>query len=86
MRRSGNGPQLRDGVVVYRSSQTKVGDGDAFNTLFEQNVFGFDVAMDQSLFMSSRQTGSDLRADPQHFHQRQCPSWSSRFCSEPPRI
>jgi len=37
---------LRDGVVINETSLAKFGDGEAFDSLLEQNIFGFDIAMD----------------------------------------
>ncbi len=66
LRRAGDDAALRQRGVVGGAGQTEVGDLNALDLVFEQNVGRFDVAVDQPLGVRRRQAGGHLNADAQN--------------------
>ena len=62
---------LRHLHVVGGAGQAEVGDLDALDAVFEQDVGRLDVAMDQALLVSGGQAGGDLAADAEDLLQLQ---------------
>ena len=52
-------------VVDRRPCQSEIGDLAAVDVILEHYVAGLDIAMDHPLGVRGRQTGGDLRGDPQ---------------------
>ncbi len=57
--------------VIHRASHTKIGDPQSLDTIAQQNVGGFDIAMHQPLLMSRTQASGNLSTDPHHLDHAQ---------------
>lgn len=67
MRRPGDDACLRDGCIVDRTCQAEVGDLQPIHAIIEQNIGRLDIAMDETLTVSRRQSRRNLMTDSQDF-------------------
>jgi hypothetical protein len=74
VRRAGDHPALRQVGVVGRPRQAEIGELDALDAVLQQDVSGFDVAVDQPLGVGGDQAGGRLHADAQDLGQGQRPA------------
>ncbi len=65
LRRAGHDPALGETGVVDRPCQTEIGELDAFDPVFQQDIRRLDVAMNQTLRVSRREPLRRLDADAQ---------------------
>jgi hypothetical protein len=76
LRRPGDDAAPRQVGVIGSAGQPKVGDRQTFDAVFQQDIRGFDVAVNEALRVSGCQPPRGLQSDPQNF----------RYCEGPLRI
>ena len=69
LRRSGQRTGPRQCGIIGGASEAEVCDDGSFCFTGQHDVGRFDVAVNQSLFVSRLQTGSNLSSNPQSFHR-----------------
>ena len=65
LRSSRDDPALRQARVIDGTGESKIGEFDPVNSVFQQDIRRLHIAMNQSLNMGSRQSGRRLHADSQ---------------------
>src|SRR5262249_7532151 len=74
LRRAGHDPALCQTRLGGRACEAKVGDLDALDAFFEEDIGRLDVAVNQSLTVRGREPGCSLHADAKDLRQLQRPA------------